>query len=158
MLIDHVRRTVASTGGTLIEVPTRATKLSQFCHGCGVQVKKPLAQRWHQCACGIGPIQRDLYSAFLAADLEAPDALPSCARYLVPWEGAEARLRAAQERLEERAREGQVLPRSFGISRARARLPQSRSEPTQEPVFLPRRGRGEAGKERAEPPLLYPVA
>ncbi len=154
MLIDHLRRTVASTGGTLIEVPTRATKLSQFCHGCGVQVKKPLAQRWHQCACGIGPIQRDLYSAFLAAYLEAPDALPSCARYLVPWEGAEARLRAAQERLEERAREGQVLPRSFGISRARARLPQSRSEPTQEPVFLLRRGRLEAWKERLEPPVL----
>src|SRR5258708_17052061 len=141
MLIDHLRRTVASTGGTLIEVPTRATTLSQFCHGCGVQVKKPLAQRWHQCACGIGPIQRDLYSAFLAAYLEAPDALPSCARYLVPWEGAEARLRAAQERLEERAREGQVLPRSFGISRVRARLPQRRREPTQQPIFLLRRGR-----------------
>jgi transposase len=158
MLIDQLRRTVASTGGTLIEVPTRATKLSQFCHGCGAQVKKPLAQRWHQCACGIGPIQRDLYAAFLAAYLEAPDALPSCARYLVPWEGAgvggEARLRAAQERLEERAREGQVLPRSFGISRARARLPQSRSEPTPEPVFLLRRGRLEAWKERLEPLVL----
>jgi hypothetical protein len=36
MLIDHLRRTVASTGGTLIEHPTRTTKLSQFCHGCGI--------------------------------------------------------------------------------------------------------------------------
>jgi len=154
MLIDHLRRTVASTGGTLIEVPTRATKLSQFCHGCGAQVKKPLSQRWHRCACGIGPIQRDLYSAFLAAYLEAADALPSCALYAVHWEGAEARLRAAQERLEERAKEGQVLPRSFGISRAGARLPQSLSEPTPEPIFLLRRGRLEAWKERLEPPVL----
>src|SRR5215469_4581240 len=33
-------------------------------------VKKPLWQRWHACPCGIGPIQRDLYSAFLAAYLD----------------------------------------------------------------------------------------
>ncbi len=143
----------ASTGGTLIEVPTRATKLSQFCHGCGAQVKKLLSQRWHQCACGIGPIQRDLYAAFLAAYLEAADALPSCALYAVHWEGAEARLRAAQERIYECAKEGQVLPRSFGISRAGARLPQSLSEPTPEPVLLLRRGRLEAWKERLDPPV-----
>src|SRR5258707_665412 len=87
MLIDHLRRTVASTGGTLHEVPTRSTKLSQFCHGCGRFVKKPLWQRWHQCPCGIGPVQRDLYSAFLAAFLDpAVDFIPSCAQYVVPWE------------------------------------------------------------------------
>jgi hypothetical protein len=33
MFIDHLRRTVASTGGTLTEFPTRTTKLSQYCHG-----------------------------------------------------------------------------------------------------------------------------
>ena len=27
-------------------------------------VPKPLSPRWHQCPCGIGPVQRDLYSAF----------------------------------------------------------------------------------------------
>jgi hypothetical protein len=154
MLIDHLRRTVASTGGTLLEVPTRTTKLSQYCHGCGKTVKKPLWQRWHQCACGIGPVQRDLYSAFLAAYLDLADPIPSCARYVVPWEGAEARLQAAHERAKERAKEGQVVPRSFGISRAGARLPESRSEPTPEPVFLLRRGRLETWKERSEPPAL----
>ncbi len=45
MFVAHLRRTVASTGGTLLEVPTRSTKLSQFCHGCGQCRKKPLAQR-----------------------------------------------------------------------------------------------------------------
>src|ERR1700730_5888748 len=35
MFVAQLRRTVASTGGTLLEVPTRASKLSQFCHGCG---------------------------------------------------------------------------------------------------------------------------
>jgi hypothetical protein len=154
MFLDHLRRTVASTGGTLHEVPTRSTKLSQFCHGCGHTVKKSLSERWHQCACGIGPVQRDLYSAFLAAYLDPADLTPSCARYQPYWEGAEARLRTAHERIFERAKEGQVVPRSFGIPRAGARLSQSRSEPTLEPILLLRRGRLEAWKERSEPPAL----
>jgi hypothetical protein len=154
MFMELLKRTVASTGGTLIEVKTQQTKLSQFCHGCGKMVKKPLSQRWHVCACGVGPIQRDLYSAFLAAHLDAENELPSCARYELPWEGAETRLRAAQECLLQRAKEGQSLPRSMGMPRARARQPQSLSEPTQEPIFLLRRGRLEAWNERLEPPLL----
>jgi transposase len=154
MLIDHLRRTVASTGGTLIEVPTRTTKLSQWCHGCGKMVKKPLSERWHACSCGIGPVQRDLYAAFLAAYLEAPNYQPSCARYEAYWEGAEARLQAAQERVIQRAKAGQVLPQSMGVPRARVRLPESPSEPTQEPVFLLRGGRLEAWQERSEPSLL----
>jgi len=157
MLIAHLRRTVASTGGTLHEVPTRSTKLSQYCHGCGKFVIKPLSQRWHQCPCGIGPVQRDLYSAFLAAYLDPARAfIPSCAQFVVPWEGAEARLKAAHERVIQRANEGQVLPRSMGIPRAGARLPQSRSEATPELLFLSRRGKVEAWKRRPEPPVLEP--
>jgi hypothetical protein len=49
--------------------------------------------------------------------------------------GGEARLRAAHERVKERANAGQVVPQSMGIPRAGARLPESRSEPTQEPAF-----------------------
>jgi hypothetical protein len=154
MFVAHLRRTVASTGGTLMEVSTRSTKLSQFCHGCGRCVKKPLAQRWHQCACGIGPVQRDLYAAFLASTLSADQLIPSCAQTVVPWEGAEVRLRAAHERVLQRANEGQSLPRSFGIPRAGARRPQSRSQPTPEPAFLARRGRLEAWKDRSEPPVF----
>ena len=88
MLMDQLKRTVASTGGTLHEVPTRSSKLSQWCHGCGAFVSKPLSQRFHQCLCGIGPVQRDLYSAFLAAYLDLADPIPSCARYTAYWEGA----------------------------------------------------------------------
>src|SRR5712692_1586767 len=132
MLIDHLRRTVASTGGTLSEFPTRSTKLSQYCHGCQSYVKKPLSQRWHHCACGVGPVQRDLYSAWLAAHLELPDTIPSIAHD--EWEGADLRLLAAVE--------GQVLPRSVGIPRAGARLPQSLAPNRLELVY--RRGRLEA--------------
>jgi hypothetical protein len=98
MFIEILRRTVASTGGTLHEIPTRSTKLSQYCHGCGQYTPKPLSQRLHQCACGIGPVQRDLYAAFLAAYLDLAELSPSCAQYVVPWEGAEAR-RAPKRRV-----------------------------------------------------------
>jgi len=87
MLIDHLRRTVASTGGTLTEFTTHSTKLSQYCHGCQSYVKKPLSQRWHHCSCGIGPVQRDLYSAWLAAHLDPANTIPSIAHD--EWEGAE---------------------------------------------------------------------
>jgi hypothetical protein len=152
MFLEQLKRTVASTGGILIEVPTRTTKLSQYCHGCGACRKKPLSERWHQCGCGIGPVQRDLYSAFLAAYLDPRQPDPSHAQYHAYWESAEARLRAAWEDVSQRANEGQTLPRSMGVPRAGARLPRSLSEPTQEPAFLLRRGRLEAWTEGSEPP------
>ncbi|HEX4207047.1 MAG TPA: transposase [Ktedonobacteraceae bacterium] len=140
MFVAHLRRTVARTGGTLVEVSTRTTKLSQFCHGCGAHVKKPLSERMHACSCGIGPIQRDLYSAFLAAYLDVSDPdhplPPSCARYVVPWESGEARLRAAHESVLQRVREGQILPRSMSVPRARTRRLESQSDPPLEPAFV----------------------
>jgi hypothetical protein len=154
MFVAQLKRTVASTGGILIEVSPRQAKLSQFCHGCGRHVKKPLSQRWHECACGVGPVQRDLYSAFLACTLDQDHLLPSCAQAVILWEDAEARLRAAHERVAQRAKEGQVLPRSFGIPRAGVRRPQSLSEPTQEPTFLLAQGKLEAWKDYSEPPVL----
>ncbi len=154
MFVALLKRTVASTGGILIEVPTRSAKLSQFCHGCRRCLKKPLSQRWHQCACGVGPVQRDLYAAFLAAYLDPDHLLPSCAQYIIPWEGAEARLRAAHEQVQQRANEGQSLPRSMGIPRAGARRPSSLSQATPEPAFLLTQGRLEAWKHRSEPQLL----
>ncbi len=154
MFIALLRRTVASTGGTLVEVPTRSSKLSQFCHGCGRYVKKPLSQRLHHCACGIGPVQRDLYSAFLASTLDLDHLIPSCAQAVILWEASEARLRAAHERVKQRANEGQSLPRSMAAGRAGARQPGSLSEPTQEPVALFRHGRLEAWKDRSEPSAL----
>jgi hypothetical protein len=152
MFIEQLRRTVARTGGTLVEVPTHTTKLSQFCHGCGQFVPKPLWQRWHECPCGIGPIQRDLYSAFLAAHLDLADPFPSCARYQEYWEGREPGLQAAYEQACQRASVGQPLPRSFGIPGVGARLPKSPSQATQEPVCLERQR--ETWKQGKEPPGL----
>ena len=150
MLIDHLRRTVAKTGGTLIEVPTYQTKLSQYCHGCQTYTKKPLSERWHACACGIGPVQRDLYSACLLAYLDAKELIPSIAHEA--WEGAELRLRAAMEFLQERASAGESFPQSMGLTRAGARRLKSLASPQQERVRL-LDGREALGEEQ-EPPLF----
>ena len=89
MFFEWLKRTVARTGGTLHDIPTRSTKLSQYCHGCGTYTKKSLSERWHACPCGIGPVQRDLYSAFLAAHLQPGTTVPSVAHD--EWESAETR-------------------------------------------------------------------
>jgi hypothetical protein len=83
--VSMLRRKAESAGGELEDIPTRTTKLSQFCHGCGSFTKKPLSLRTHACACGIGPVQRDLYSAFLArfvreGELDATEASKAWAR------------------------------------------------------------------------------
>jgi transposase len=152
MFVAHLKRTVAKTGGILDEVPTSQTKLSQYCHGCHCYVKKTLSQRWHHCACGIGPVQRDLYSAFLLAYLEPPETIPSIAHD--EWEGADLRLAAAVEVLKQRAKEGQSLPRSFGIPGARARRPENLAPFRQELISLYRRGRLEALEREQDPPRL----
>lgn len=155
MFIELLRRTVGSTGGILVEISTRSAKLSQFCHGCGAFVKKPLSQRWHECACGISA-QRNLYSAFLAAYLDPADVIPSRARYQPYWEGVEPRLRAACEQAIQRANEGHYLPRSFGIPGGRARLPESPGQPFLESEPSLREGLLEAEPESLEPPGLCP--
>jgi hypothetical protein len=66
LFLAILRWTATKHGGTVEEFSTHTTKLSQVCHGCGTYVKKPLSQRVHTCPCGVGPVQRDLYSAYLA--------------------------------------------------------------------------------------------
>jgi hypothetical protein len=156
LFVAHLRRLVAKTGGTLSEISAFKTKLSQYCHGCGAYVKKPRSVRWHSCPCGIGPVQRDLYSAFLLAYLDPKDTIPSISRLV--WEGAEPRLHAEIERLQQRAKEGQPLPRSMGLAaahsatRARARRQKSPGNPQQElaPLFEGQ----EALREEQEPPCF----
>jgi hypothetical protein len=148
LFVAHLTRIVAKTGGTLTEVSTFKTKLSQYCHQCGQYRKKLRSERWHRCPCGLGPVQRDLYSAFLLAHLEPDQTIPSITRHV--WEGAEPRLRAVMEGLQQRANEGQTLPRSMGLSasgkaaRAGARRLESPAYPRQEPLS-PQRERGSVG-------------
>jgi putative transposase len=67
MFVSMLIRKAESAGGEVTEIRTRNTKLSQFDHTTGEYVKKPLSQRTHFFGDGqTKPVQRDLYSAFLA--------------------------------------------------------------------------------------------
>lgn len=98
MFVDLLVRKAANAGADVHVVPT-TTRLSQTCHGCGARVFKPRAQRTHSCPCGIGPVQRDLYSAFLLT-MTKYDRSRSCwvldaDQAEDAWTGARLRLPAA---------------------------------------------------------------
>lgn len=114
MFIEKLCRKAESAGGTVYEFSSSATHLSQICHGCDTIEKKPLSKRWHNCECGIGPVQRDLYTAYLARHvkgncLDTPQAKEA-------WPGAEPLLRRAVSRLNQTAK-GKLRFASFGLSR-----------------------------------------
>lgn len=121
MFVAHLRRKAESAGASVVEFPTRTTRLSQTCHNCGTVAKKPLSQRWHVCDCGVSA-QRDLYSAFLAMCVEG-DRL-NAGRACEAWPGVDALLRAALGRINQPA-SGGSYPTSFGLPAAGRR--QSRS-------------------------------
>ena len=66
-LVALLRRKAERAGGELRDLNTWSLKLSQYDHTSGVCTKKALSQRWHVLADGSGVVQRDMYSAFLAA-------------------------------------------------------------------------------------------
>jgi len=110
LLCDKAER----AGGKVTEFSTYKTKLSQVCHGCGTAKKKPLSERWHNCPCGIGPVQRDLYSAYLA-QFVLNDCLDK-SQAQKAWPGAEPLLGRALSRLNESAT-GETRLASFGLSK-----------------------------------------
>jgi putative transposase len=94
MLVSMLRRKAEGAGGGVIEIKTRNTRLSQFDHTTGAYIKKPLSLRIHVFGDGITePVQRDLYSAFLATccDTNRLDIIQVHAT----WTGAEPLLREA---------------------------------------------------------------
>lgn len=97
MLIDILTRKAASAGGSVIAINTRKTALSQFDHLTGEYVKKPLSQRLHIFGDGrTEPVQRDLYSAFLARHCDE-DHL-DIRQIQIAWPAAEPLLRRAMSR------------------------------------------------------------
>jgi putative transposase len=98
MLVSTLRRKAEGAGGGVIEINTRQTRLSQFDHTTGEYIKKPLSQRIHGFGDGAtAPVQRDLYSAFLATCC-ATNTLDIC-QVEQTWPAAEPLLRRAMSRL-----------------------------------------------------------
>jgi putative transposase len=94
MLVSMLRRKAEGAGGGVIEIKTRNTRLSQFDHTTGEYIKKPLSLRTHVFGDGVTePVQRDLYSAFLATCCDT-DKL-DISQVHATWPGAEPLLRLA---------------------------------------------------------------
>ena len=99
------------------EFPTRTTRLSQTCHGCGTIKKKSLSQRWHSCDCGL-KTQRDLYSAFLATCVEG-DQL-NVDQALKTWPEVDKLLQATLSEVKSAIGKGRKIPTSFGLNRSQS--------------------------------------
>jgi len=118
MFMSQLTRKAENAGGSVEEISTRRTGLSQTCI-CGIIKKKPLKQRHHICDCGA-EAQRDLFSAHLARFCSNNTLDISQAK--TAWPAAEPLLRRAMSRIIETASRG-PLPASFGFSRRKSRSP-----------------------------------
>ena len=89
-LMSKLRRKAERAGGEIRDLDTWSLKLSQFDHTSGLCTKKALSQRWHVLADGSGTVQRDMYSAFLAAVADKSAIHQS--RALAAWPAAQSLL------------------------------------------------------------------
>jgi|SRR5271157_2188547 len=105
--VNQLRRKAGNAGAEVDEFPTATTCLSQICV-CGAKEKKPLSQRWHVCACGVGPVQRDLFSAWLARYVK--DERLDAGQAQAAWPGEDERLRAASRMIQPAMGQGQPGP------------------------------------------------
>lgn len=116
--VDMLKIKAERAGGSVAEISTIKTRLSQVCHGCSRYKKKKLSERWHVCSCGIGPVQRDLYSGFLCLCVKNNGLDINQAEML--WSGAKPLLEQAVSRLNESAN-GKSRLASFGLSKTAQR-------------------------------------
>ena len=79
---------------------------------CGAIEKKPLSLRWHVCECGVGPIQRDVFSAWLARYVVNNKL--DAGRAQSAWPGEDERLRAASSEIQPAMGQGQPKPNPLG--------------------------------------------
>src|SRR5258708_337372 len=122
LFVAHLRRKAANAGAEVYEFNTRTTRLSQTCL-CGATEKKPLSLRWHVCECGVGPIQRDLFSAWLACFVT--DDRLDAGQAQVAWPGEDERLRAASSAIQPAM--GQGSPNLRKLARAGQSWPPAQS-------------------------------
>jgi len=129
LCIATLSRKAASAGGTVAEVDTRTTRLSQCCV-CGAVAKKPLRQRTHRCGCGVEE-DRDVFAAFLFRHVD-PQVHPHLldvdgARWALPvlQDSGAGRRRAASNR-----RVPEAVPLGYGATRRSrsAESPQSAAD------------------------------
>jgi transposase len=129
MFITTLSRKAASAGGTVAQVDTRTTRLSQRCV-CGAVQRKPLSQRTHRCGCGV-EADRDVFAAFLVRHVD-----PRVHPHLLDVDGARSALPVLQDsgagrrRAVSNRRVPQAVPVGYGATRQSrsAESPQSTAD------------------------------
>ena len=121
-LMALLRRKAESAGGELRDLDTRSLKLSQYDHTTRICTKKALSERWHVLGDGSGVVQRDVYSAFLAAHVARIALHPSHIQEVWP---------AAQSLL---GRAGWLRDQPVSVASLLATAPAGFGLPTPEPV------------------------
>ncbi len=110
MFVALLSRKAENAGGSVDQINTWQTKLSQSCH-CGHIEKKPLSERWHRCSCGV-VAQRDLYSAYLACYVAKDVLMADQAQEA--WSGMDIALRTAMRQVKQPI--SGPVPASLGLS------------------------------------------
>jgi putative transposase len=115
MFVSLLVRKAENAGGSVTLIRTKTTKLSQYDHSTGQYVKKPLSQRLHIFGDSkTEPVQRDLYSAFLAK--YCSESVLDVRQVEQAWPAAEPLLRRATLRWKESASRGSTAD-SHGFTR-----------------------------------------
>jgi putative transposase len=145
MFIEGLTRKAESAGGQVLEINTRTTKLSQYDHTTDDCVKKKLSQRWHIFRDGVThPVQRDIYSAFLAQHCDA-DTL-DVSQVKDSWPATEPLLRQATSRWVQREKAGRTSATCPAPKDRRSRrLSNSIRPPSREPEQRRDATQGETG-------------
>ena len=111
--IQTLRRKAENAGGKVIDINARSAKLSQYDHVLNEYHKKKLSERIHLLG-GVEPVQRDLYSAFLAMCVcENEHLVPQTIAHEA-WSGVRHSLDAAVVQAIETA-SSRAMPTSFGL-------------------------------------------
>jgi putative transposase len=93
-----LERKLKTLDGNFVGITTQTTKLSQYDHTTNSYIKKPLSQRIHIFGDSVtAPVQRDLYSAFLARHCN--ETLLNASQAKLAWPSAEPLLRQAALRV-----------------------------------------------------------
>ena len=121
-LMLKLRRKAERADGEFRELNTQALKLSQYDHCTGTCTKKRLSERWHVLGDGSGVVQRDVYSAFLAAIADQNLIHPS--RAAAAWPAAQSLL----------ARAGWVREQPVSVAGLLAATSEADQLPAPEPV------------------------
>jgi putative transposase len=78
LLLRMLAYKAEEAGSGYVEAPTRRLKASQTCHRCGRQAKKTLADRVHQCSCGVVCPRDDNSALVLLHDALTSQELAGC--------------------------------------------------------------------------------